>query len=74
MELDQLVQLMNQKPALEIQISGHTDDVGEVQYNIDLSLKRAKAVRDYLISKGIAANRITSQRLRRIKTVGSGNK
>ncbi len=58
-ELNQLVQLMQQKPTLEIQISGHTDDVGEVPYNLDLSLRRAKTVREYLISKGISASRIT---------------
>ena len=71
-ELDQLVQLMKQKPALEIQISGHTDDVGEVQYNIDLSLKRAKAVRDYLVSKGIAVNRITYKGFGESKPLAQG--
>jgi OmpA-OmpF porin, OOP family len=71
-ELDQLVQLMNQRPMLEIQISGHTDDVGELQYNIDLSLKRAKAVRDYLISKGIKAERITHKGFGESKPLAQG--
>jgi outer membrane protein OmpA-like peptidoglycan-associated protein len=58
-ELDQLVKLMQTKPNLKIEIDGHTDDVGEDAYNLTLSLNRAKSVYTYLISKGIAANRLT---------------
>lgn len=58
-ELEQLVKLMQAKPNLKIEIDGHTDDVGEDAYNLTLSLNRAKSVYSYLISKGIAANRLT---------------
>ena len=58
-ELNQLVKLMFVKTNMQIQINGHTDDVGEVPANMTLSLKRAKAVRDYLIEKGISETRIT---------------
>ena len=46
---------------MKVTIQGHTDDVGDNAYNLDLSKKRAKTVRDYLISKGIAADRIRSE-------------
>lgn len=58
-ELNQLVKLMIAKTNMQIQINGHTDDVGEVPTNITLSLKRAKAVSDYLIEKGVLVSRIT---------------
>jgi outer membrane protein OmpA-like peptidoglycan-associated protein len=39
-----------------IKISGHTDDIGSDQYNLTLSLNRAKRVKQYLVKKGIQAN------------------
>ena len=42
----------------KIEISGHTDSVGSDRYNMGLSLRRAHAVRDYLISKGIPASQL----------------
>ena len=44
-----------------ILIEGHTDDTGSAEYNMSLSEKRAKAVRDYLIGQGIAASRLTAK-------------
>ncbi len=45
---------------MQIEIQGYTDNVGSENYNKKLSQKRADAVRNYLISKGISANRMTS--------------
>lgn len=59
--LDEMVEQMKNKPQLTIQITGHTDDVGETDYNQELSEKRAAAVRDYLSNKGIAATRIKTE-------------
>jgi outer membrane protein OmpA-like peptidoglycan-associated protein len=44
-----------------ILIEGHTDDTGSAEYNMSLSEKRAKAVRDYLVSQGIASSRLTAK-------------
>lgn len=57
-ELDRLVTLLTQMPKLKIQINGHTDNVGNDQANQVLSEQRAKAVHDYLISKGIDPARL----------------
>jgi outer membrane protein OmpA-like peptidoglycan-associated protein len=60
-ELSRLVQLLNENPGLRIQIEGHTDNVGSAADNQKLSDNRAKSVVAYLVSKGIAANRLTAK-------------
>jgi outer membrane protein OmpA-like peptidoglycan-associated protein len=60
-ELDKLVQLMQENPTLKIQIEGYTDNIGNKADNIHLSENRAKAVVNYLLSKGIAASRLTAK-------------
>lgn len=57
-ELDNVANQMKNNPDLKITIEGHTDQRGNEVYNEYLSEKRAKAVVDYLISKGIASDRI----------------
>ncbi len=57
-ELDKVVEMMKEKPEMRIRVDGHTDNQGDSQLNKVLSIDRAKAVRDYLISKGIAADRV----------------
>jgi len=59
-ELNRVLALMNEYPNLKIEVSGHTDNVGSRDYNLRLSTRRAQAVADYLISKGIASGRIKS--------------
>jgi outer membrane protein OmpA-like peptidoglycan-associated protein len=59
-ELENLLEIMQEMPKLKIEISGHTDSKGSAEYNKTLSAKRAKAVVDYLIAKGIAADRMRS--------------
>jgi OmpA-OmpF porin, OOP family len=60
-ELDRLVKLLKDNPSWSIEIGGHTDDSGSDSYNKTLSQKRASSVRDYLISKGISANRLMAK-------------
>ena len=58
-ELDRLAALLMQNPNLQIEIAGHTDSQGNDDYNMELSLKRARAVYSYLISKNIDPLRLT---------------
>lgn len=58
-ELNKVVELLNQNPKLRIELGGHTDNVGQDDANKRLSEQRAKAVYEYLIKKGIAADRLT---------------
>ncbi len=57
--LDALVKLLNDNPNITIELSAHTDLVGNASANKTLSEKRAQSVVAYLISKGIAAERLT---------------
>ena len=57
-ELDKIVQFLKDNPKLQIEFGGHTDDVGSDKDNMELSQKRAKAVYDYIVNKGIAATRL----------------
>ncbi len=50
---------MNENPGLKIRIEGHTSNVGNADANMTLSENRANAVKDYLVNKGISADRIT---------------
>lgn len=60
-ELARLIDLMKKHKEMEIEIAGHTDDVGSDKVNNELSLQRANAVKDYLISQGIESNRLTAK-------------
>jgi len=59
--LDKLVKVLEEVPDLKVEISGHTDDVGKDDYNMNLSQNRAQAVVDYLISKGVNKDNFVAQ-------------
>lgn len=59
--LDNVVSVMNENPAYLLEINGHTDNTGDKSFNTDLSQRRANAVKAYLISKGIKADRLTAK-------------
>jgi len=56
--LEATVKGLQKFDSVNVEISGHTDNVGGLEYNDKLSQDRAEAVRNYLIKKGIAENRI----------------
>jgi outer membrane protein OmpA-like peptidoglycan-associated protein len=56
--LNQVVQVLNDFPKMRISIEGHTDSVGGEAMNMRLSERRAEAVLDYLVSKGISPDRL----------------
>jgi outer membrane protein OmpA-like peptidoglycan-associated protein len=57
-ELDKIVSFLNLNSKVNIEFGGHTDDVGSDKDNLELSLKRAKSVYDYILAKGIPAARL----------------
>ncbi|MGC3948068.1 MAG: OmpA family protein [Chryseolinea sp.] len=63
-ELNKLENMMAQNPTMSIEIAGHTDAVGTKEYNQNLSVRRAMAVKNFLVKKGIDQ--------RRVKAVGYG--
>lgn len=56
--LDQFAQGLNQQPAMEVRIVGHTDNTGSDAINLPLSVNRAQSARDHLVTRGVAASRI----------------
>jgi peptidoglycan-associated lipoprotein len=61
LELDKLVQLLIDNPEIKIEMGSHTDSVGSLAYNYELSRNRAEATVAYLIRKGIAPDRLKAK-------------
>ena len=60
-ELGRVARLMTDNPEIHLEISAHTDDVGADAFNIRLSNRRAQAVVNYLISRGISTSRLKTK-------------
>jgi outer membrane protein OmpA-like peptidoglycan-associated protein len=56
--LDDVAQAMKDNPKIKVEVQGHTDSVGDDNFNLKLSQKRAESVRNYLIKKGISSDRM----------------
>jgi OOP family OmpA-OmpF porin len=56
--LDQAVEVLNRYPNIRVEVAGHTDSIGSEEYNQRLSERRARVVYDYLVSRGISADRL----------------
>jgi len=65
--------LIKEDPLSKIVVEGHTDSQGGVPYNQDLSQRRAQAVRDYLVSRGIASDRVTAQGFGPTRAIADNN-
>lgn len=59
-ELDQLITMLNEYPSITIALAAHTDRKGSDEYNLDLSLRRAQSVVNYLIAHGVAPRRLSA--------------
>jgi OOP family OmpA-OmpF porin len=59
--LDNLVEMLTESSSMSIQLEGHTDFRGSPTANLQLSQARVDAVKEYLVSKGIASSRITTK-------------
>ena len=59
--LDRLVEILNDNPNVTIELGSHTDSRGTLEYNYDLSQKRAQSVVNFLIEKGIATDRLKAK-------------
>lgn len=59
-QLDALVDILKRYEAVNLSIEGHTDNVGDDAYNMELSQKRTESVKAYLISKGVSESRLTA--------------
>ena len=56
--LDEAVTTLRENPDLRVTIEGHCDSIGTSEYNLALGERRANAVRDYLVNRGVAAGRM----------------
>jgi outer membrane protein OmpA-like peptidoglycan-associated protein len=59
-ELDRVANVLNQYPQTMIRVEGHTDQTGSEQYNLQLSERRANAVKNALIQKGVDPGRVSA--------------
>ena len=58
--LDEAITALREDATLRIQVEGHTCNIGTAEYNLALGDRRATAVRDYLTSRGVTADRLTT--------------
>lgn len=71
--LDENAEFLKSNPNVTVQVEGHCDERGSVQFNLALGEKRAQSVRDYLVTQGVASGRITIISLGKEKPVAFGH-
>ena len=72
-ELENVYKILTDNPSIKVELSGHTDSQGSDTYNLDLSDRRAKAVVDYLVKKGIPAKRLVPKGYGEAKPVATND-
>lgn len=73
LELNKVLSFLKENPQIEIEVRGHTDNVGAFEYNIDLSKRRAAAVFKYLTDKGIKRTRLKFHGFGNTEPIASNN-
>lgn len=71
--LNKIADIMNRYPQTQIVVAGHTDSQGSEQYNLQLSLRRANAVADYLMSRGVARYRLGTEGRGELEPIASND-
>ncbi len=61
LELDKLVRFLQDNPQIKIELGSHTDNLGDDEYNLGLSQRRAESAVKYIISNGVDENRIRAR-------------
>jgi OOP family OmpA-OmpF porin len=59
--LDDAAKVFEMNPSIKVEVQGNTDNIGTAKYNMGLSLRRANAVMQYLINKGVAQSRLNAR-------------
>jgi len=71
--LDGVANALQTQPELNVEIQGHTDSVGSAAYNLNLSQRRADAVKTYLVGKGVGASALTAKGYGKAKPIASND-
>ena len=71
--LNRVANSLKEWSEVDVEIEGHTDNVADDAYNMDLSQRRAESVRAYLISRGVSASRLTAKGYGETRPVASNN-
>jgi|GEM_PF-632151 len=58
--LEDVARIMRETPNMKLKITGHTDAIGGDQYNMKLSMRRSEAIKDYLVKRGVSADRLST--------------
>ena len=72
-KVDEVARYLQQHPDVNVQVDGYTDSIGSDAYNLKLSERRAKAVRDALVADGVSADRITMRGLGKANPVADND-
>jgi len=72
-DLDRVVDYLKDHPDVSVELSGHTDSVGDDTYNMKLSSDRARSAADYLVSRGVGKNRISAKGYGEERPLAEGN-
>jgi len=59
--LDDAAKVFEMNPSIKVEVQGNTDNIGTAKYNMGLSLRRANAVMQYLVNKGVAPSRLNAR-------------